>query len=83
MKIYSVTVTNDFIVLPILVLKTYRDIHFVTHFQEIVLIPNVKIQYELVTNIQFSITYTTPDLQAGVTWSLNSTSQRDLVKEVK
>lgn len=93
MKAYYVTETNDLCRLTIIsnesLLKNKTKqkttkIYTLWHIWEKVLIPNVKIQYELVTNIQLSSTF-------YISWPSNShhleikllPSQRDQIKEVK
>lgn len=88
MKAYYVTETNDLCRLTIisneslLKKKKTTKIYTLWHIWEKVLIPNVKIQYELVTNIQLSSTF-------YISWPSNShhleikllPSQRDQIKE--
>lgn len=88
MKAYYVTETNDLCRLTIIsnesllknkTKKKTTKIYTLWHIWEKVLIPNVKIQYELVTNIQLSSTF-------YISWPSNShhlPSQRDQIKEVK
>lgn len=91
MKAYYVTETNDLcrltIISNVIVKKKKKKptkIYTLWHIWEKVLIPNVKIQYELVTNIQLSSTF-------YISWPSNShhleikllPSQRDQIKEVK